>query len=269
MLRTLVLLAALLTTACSTVPITGRSQVILFSDADMVKLADEQHVKFMTDAKQKGVVVTGGDAAAARDIELVNRVGRRIIEAAGLADAPQWEITLLRDPTANASVLPNGKIVVHTGLLPVTRTEAGLAAVLGHEVGHVVARHTAERLSHTMLAQTGVQAANAAVAVYDPRYQAITAAAFGLGAQVGVLLPYNRAQESEADHLGLYYMAKAGYDPAEAIALWERMEAAGGSRQPQWLATHPSPAARRDQIRAWLPDAQRYYKDRSLPLPTR
>lgn len=269
MLRALVLIAALLAAACSTVPITGRSQVLLFSDGEMVRLADEHHAKFMTEARHKGVVVAATDAAATRDIELVNRVGRRIIEAAGLAATHRWEITLLRDPTANASVLPNGKIIVHTGLLPVTRSEAGLATVLGHEVGHVVARHTAERLSHTMLAQTGVQAANAAVAVYDPRYQAVTAAALGLGAQFGVLLPYSREQESEADHLGLLFMAKAGYDPAEAIALWERMEAAGGTRQPQWMSSHPSPATRRDQIRTWLPDAQRYYKDRSLPLPTR
>ncbi len=268
-MRNLPLVAALLLiTACQTVPGTGRSQVILFSDAQMVELANEQHVKFMAEAKQKGVIVTAADASAAANVEMVNRVGRRIIDAAGLAQQYQWEITLLRDETANASVLPNGKVLVHTGLLPITKTEAGLAAVLGHEVAHVVARHGAERLSQSMLAETGVQLANAATAAFDPRFQAVTGAALGLGAQYGVLLPYSRAHESEADHIGLLFMAKAGYPPAEAIGLWERMETAGG-RQPEFLSSHPSPATRRTQIRGWLPEAERYYKDRSLPLPTR
>ena len=269
-MRVFFLLAVLLVTAgCETVPGTGRTQVVLFSDQQMVELANEQHLKFMNEAKQKGVVVTPAEAGAAADVEMVNRVGRRIIDAAGLASKYQWEITLLRDKTANASVLPNGKVLVHTGLLPVTKTEAGLAAVLGHEVAHVVARHSAERLSHSILAQTGVQVANAAAAAYDPRFQAVTGAALGLGAQYGVMLPYSRAHESEADRLGLIYMAKAGYPPAEAIALWERMESAGGGRQPEFLSSHPSPATRRQQIREWLPEAERYYKDRSLPVPTR
>jgi len=267
--RAVAVIVALLTVACATVPITGRSQVLLFSDAQVVRLANQHHAKFMADARQKGVIVTPADAESARALDLVHRVGGRIIDAAGLADRHRWEITLVRDRSANASVLPNGKIVVHTGLLPVAKSDAGLAAVLGHEVGHVVARHSAERLSQTMLAQVGVQVANAAVAVYDPRYQAVTAAALGLGAQFGVLLPYSREHESEADHLGILFMAKAGYDPAEAIALWERMETVGGARQPEWVSSHPSPATRRAQLRAWLPQAQRYYQDRSLPLPTR
>jgi predicted Zn-dependent protease len=259
----------LLTAACQTVPGTGRTQVILFSEEEVVALANEHHLKFMTEARQKGVIVTAADPGAAGDVELVNRVGRRIIAAAGLAERYQWEITLIRDKTANASVLPNGKVVVHTGLLPITKSDAGLAAVLGHEVAHVVARHSAERLSQTMLAQAGVQLANVAVAAFDPRYQAATAAALGLGAQYGVLLPYSREHESEADHLGLLFMAKAGYPPAESIALWERMETAGSGQQPEWLSSHPNPATRRTQLRAWLPEAERYYQDRSLPLPTR
>jgi predicted Zn-dependent protease len=261
--------ALLLIAACETVPVTGRSQVILFSEEQMVQLANQHHLKFIAEARQKGAIVTAADAGAAGDVEMVNRVGRRIIDGAGLANRYQWEITLLRDRTANASVLPNGKVIVHTGLLPIAKSDAGLAAVLGHEVGHVVARHSAERLSHTMLAQTGVQLANAAVAAYDPRYQAVTGAALGLGAQYGVLLPYSREHESEADHLGLLFMAKAGYPPAEAIALWERMETAGGARQPEWLSSHPNPATRRAQTRAWLPEAERYYQNRALPLPLR
>jgi predicted Zn-dependent protease len=242
---------------------------LLFSDAQVAQLADQHHAKFMTEVKQKGVLVTGADANAARDLATVTTVGRRIIDAAGLADRYRWEIALVRDRQANAFVRPNGKIVVYTGILPAAKTDAGLAAVLGHEVAHVVARHGAERMSQSLLAQTGVQVANAAAAAYDPKYQAVTGAALGFGVQYGVLLPYSRAHESEADHLGLIFMARAGYDPVEAIGLWERMEALGGARQPEWMSSHPSPGTRRAQLRQWLPEAQPYYRDRSLPLPTR
>jgi predicted Zn-dependent protease len=265
-LLVLALGALLFLTACETVPVTGRSQVMLFSEDEVVKLADQAHIKFIAEAQQKGTIVTAADSTSGRDVALINTVARRIIDAAGLGSRYKWEITVLRDPTANASVMPNGKMVVHTGLLPVTRTDAGLAVVLGHEVGHVVARHSAERLSQSMLLETGTQVAASTVAS-SPALQALTAGALGLGAQFGVLMPYSRAHESEADRLGLIFMAKAGYDPAEALALWERMEKAGGSRTPEFLSTHPHPETRRAQIREWLPEAQRYYKDRSLPLP--
>jgi predicted Zn-dependent protease len=258
-----------LAVACETVPVTGRSQLILVSEQDVVQMSDKLHTEFITDARQKGLLVAPTSPEATRELEMVDRVGRRIVDAAGLADRYKWEVTLVRDQQANAFVRPNGKIVVYTGIMPIAKTEGGLAAVLGHEVSHVVARHSAERLSQSLLAQTGVQAANVAVAAYDPRYQGITAAALGFGVQYGALLPYSRAHESEADHLGIIYMAKAGYDPAEAIALWQRMEAASGSRQPQWLSTHPAPGTRVAQLREWLPEAQRYHKDRTLPVPTR
>ncbi len=266
----LLVVATLLVIACETVPITGRSQVVLFSEQQVSQLADQHHAQFMNEARAKNLLVTPADASMAPTLAMVDRVGRRIVDAAGLANRYRWEIALVRQNQMNAFVRPNGKIVVYTGILPAAKNEAGLAAVLGHEVGHVTAHHSAERLSHSMLAQVGVQAANAAVAAYDPRYAPVTAAVLGFGVQYGALLPYNRAHESEADHLGIIYMAKAGYDPAEAIALWERMEAgSGGARQPEWMSTHPSPATRRVQLREWLPDAQRYYRDPSLPLPTR
>lgn len=268
--RPLALVAVgLLLVACGTVPITGRSQVLLFSEEQVAGLADQHHAKFMAEARANNALVTPSDPASAQSLAMVDRVGRRIIDAAGLAGRYNWEIALVRSRQANAFVRPNGKIVVYTGILPMAKDDAGLAAVLGHEVAHVVARHSAERLSQNLLAQTGVQVANVAVAAYDPRFQGVTAAALGFGVQYGVLLPYSREHESEADHLGLLFMAKAGYDPAEAIALWERMEERGGSRQPDWTSSHPSPGTRRAQLRAWLPDAQRYYQDRSLPLPTR
>jgi predicted Zn-dependent protease len=264
----LVVVAMLVVVACETVPITGRSQVVLFSEQQVSQLADQHHAQFMNEARAKNLLVTGADPAMAQTLTVVDRVGRRIVDAAGLADRYRWEIALVKQNQANAFVRPNGKIVVYTGILPATKSEAGLAAVLGHEVGHVTARHSAERLTHGMLAQAGVGAANAAVAAYDPRYAPVTAAVLGFGVQYGALMPYNRAHESEADHLGILYMAKAGYDPAEAIALWERMEAGGGgARQPEWMSTHPSPATRRAQLREWLADAQRYYRDPTLPLP--
>ena len=267
--RALVVGALLLAVACETVPVTGRSQIVLFSEQQVSQLADQHHAQFMNEARAKNLLVTPADAPMAQTLAIVDRVGRRIVDAAGLATRYRWEIALVRQNQANAFVRPNGKIVVYTGILPAAKSEAGLAAVLGHEVGHVPARHSAERLTHSMLAQGGVQAANAAVAAYDPRYVAIAGAALGFGVQYGALLPYNRAHESEADHLGVLYMAKAGYDPSEAIALWERMEAAGSGRQPEWMSTHPSPGTRRAQLREWLPEAQRYYHDRSLPIPTR
>jgi predicted Zn-dependent protease len=267
-MRRLGLLAvAALLVACSTVPITGRSQVLLFSDEEVSGLADKHHLEFLAQAREKGVIVSATDPTGGRDVVMVDRVARRIIDAVGLTNRLKWEVVVVRDQQANASVLPNGKVVVYTGLLPVAKTEAGLATVLGHEVGHVVARHSAERLSQSMLAQAGVQAANVAVAAYDPRFATVTGAALGLGAQYGVLMPYSRKHESEADHLGLLFMAKAGYEPAEAITLWERMEAAGRSRTPEFLSTHPNPETRRAQLRAWLPEARRYYEDRTLPLP--
>jgi predicted Zn-dependent protease len=266
--RALPIVALLLVVACETVPITGRSQVILVSDQQVMQLADQHHAKFVADARAKNVLVTSADASMAPTLAMVDRVGKRIVDAAGLAGRYQWEVLLIKENQANAFVSPNGKIVVYTGILPATKNEAGLAAVLGHEVGHVTARHGAERISQEMLAQAGVQAANVAVAAYDPRYAAITGAALGIVGQYGVLLPYSRKHESEADHIGLLYMAKAGYDPAEAIALWERMETgSGGARQPEWMSTHPNPGTRREQLRAWLPEAQRYYQNRSLPLP--
>jgi predicted Zn-dependent protease len=183
-----------------------------------------------------------------------------------VARRAQWRAFLVRTSQVNANASADGTIVVYTGILPVAKSEAGLAAILGHEVAHVIARHSAERLSQNLLAQ-GVT--SVAVAASDPKYQALVGGALGLGAQYGVLLPFSREHESEADHLGLYYMAKAGYDPAEAPALWQRMAALGGKGTPEFMSTHPSHDTRIAQLNQWLPDARRYYQDRSLPLPAR
>lgn len=257
-----------LLSGCASVAVTGRSQLSLVSDEQMVQAANKSHASFMAAAAKKNAIASPADSPqTAAAITTVQRVSDRIIDAAGLRGKYQWQVTVIKSKAVNASVLPNGKIIVHSGLLPVAKNEAGLAAVLGHEVAHVVARHSAERMSQVLLANAVVAGTSAALAASSNTNAAAISSALGLGAQYGVLLPFSREHESEADRIGLLYMAKAGYDPAEAIALWERMERAGGTGPWEFLSTHPSPATRRDQIRAWLPEAQIYYADRSRPLP--
>jgi len=196
-------------------------------------------------------------------IEQVRRVGRRIAEATGRTDY-QWEFSLIEDKQANAFCLPGGKVAVYTGILPITRDDSGLAAVLGHEVSHAIARHGGERVTQTLLVQMGLAATQVALARNDPVVVQQVTALFGAGATVGLLLPWSRAQESEADHLGLIFMAKAGYDPHAALDLWNRMaEAAKGrDRPPEYLSTHPSEATRIKQIEAWIPEAMQFYAPR-------
>lgn len=187
--------------------------------------------------------------------DLVKRVGTRIAAATGRTDF-QWEFMVIEDPQANAFALPGGKVAVYTGILPITRDEAGLAAVLGHEVAHAVARHGTERVSQNLLVQMGLAGTMAALSNRDPK------TVLGAGAAVGLVLPWSRGQESEADHLGLIYMAKAGYNPSAARDLWIRMAAAarGHDRPPGFLSTHPSEATRIQQIEAWLPEASQHYR---------
>ncbi len=194
--------------------------------------------------------------------DLVTRVGSRIAEATGRTDY-QWEFHVIDDnKQVNAFALSGGKVAAYTGILRVTTDDAGLATVLGHEVAHAIARHGGERVSQVLLVEVGLAAAQAAMANRDPRTVRLVTGLLGAGAAVGVILPFSRAQESEADHLGLIYMAKAGYDPHAAIAFWQRMErAAQGQRSPpEFLATHPSHATRISQIEQWIPEAMQYYE---------
>ena len=195
---------------------------------------------------------------------LIARVGKRLAAVApdrGFA----WEFNLIESPDMNAFCLPGGKVVVYTGILPITRTEAGLAVVIGHEVAHALARHGAERMSDQMVAQVGTTAAavalSATVTGRSRTYLPAMMAAVGAGATYGYVLPMSRAQESEADRIGLILMAMAGYDPREAVTVWERMRAANtGPRKAEWLSTHPADTTRIADIRHWLPEAMRYYR---------
>jgi predicted Zn-dependent protease len=204
-----------------------------------------------------------------REVEPVQRVARRVIEAAKrskyaeMANQFQWEVTVIKnDRTANAFALPGGKIAVYTGIFPVAKTEAGLAAVMGHEVVHALARHGAERMSQNQVTQSTLQVVGAALGVSstDPRLSQTAMAALGIGAQVGVLLPFSRAHESEADYIGLLLAAQAGYDPREAVHLWERMEQRGGGNSSEFLSTHPSHGTRIKQLQTWMPEALTLYK---------
>jgi len=240
----------------------------MISDQQLATAANQSFSQFMGLVNRKNAMMSSSESPqAAATLASVNRVSERIVDAAGLRGRYRWQTVVVKSREANAFVMPNGKIVVFTGLLPVAKTEAGLAAVIGHEVAHVVARHQAERMSQALLAQMALTAADVALATSNSKYRPVIGAALGLGAQYGVLLPFSREHESEADHIGQFYMAKAGYDPSEAVALWERMEAAGGSGPWEFLSTHPSPATRRAQLREWLSEAKLYYADSSRPLP--
>jgi len=244
-----VMLAAIVPAACETVPYTGRSQLQLISP--------QQENEMGVQAFQQIV----GKAKLSTANEMVTRVGKRIAGVTGLPDA-QWEYRLIQDDKqVNAFALPGGKVAVYTGILPVTKDENGLAAVLGHEIGHVVARHGGERMSQQMGVNAVVETV-AGLSSGDPLVVQSVAAVLGAGASVGVLLPWGRAQESEADHLGLILMAKAGYDPHAARDLWVRMAnlSQGSGKPPEFLSTHPSEATRITQIEAWMPEAVQYYK---------
>jgi predicted Zn-dependent protease len=238
--------------ACASAPYTGRHQIMLLPEGAELEMGLTAYREVLS----KGHV--SRDTAVNAQ---VTRVGERIAAATGRTDY-QWEFKVLEDKQANAFCLPGGKVAVYTGILPITRDDAGLAAVLGHEVSHAVARHGAERVSQGLLVQTGLAATQVALARHDPRMVQSVTALLGAGTAVGLLLPWSRAQESEADHLGLIYMAKAGYPPSAARDLWLRMEAAskGQQRPPEFLSTHPSPETRIRQIEAWIPEALQYYR---------
>ena len=229
--------------ACSSVPGTGRSQLRLISVEQEQKMGLDAWQEILKDAP----VETGTP-----DAQLVERVGRRIAAVSGVSYP--WEFKLIRDDaTVNAFCLPGGKVAVYSGLLPVTQSEAGLAAVIGHEVAHATSHHGAERVSQELIAQGAMVVAGYGLEGQDPIVREAVMKGLGVGAQVGALLPYSRLHEHEADEVGLRYMIRAGYDPYEAVQLWHRMEKVGGERPPEFLSTHPEPAARAERLRGLIP----------------
>ena len=244
---------ALTLSACSTVPETGRRQLILLSQAE------EMQMGFSSFEQMKKEVPISKDKKLNDQLQ---QVGTRIAAVAPLKDA-KWEFVLFDSPEANAFCLPGGKVGVYTGILPITKDNGGLATVIGHEVAHAVARHGGERVSQAVLLQAGGSVLGAALSGYDPKVQAAATQIYGLGSQLGYALPHSRHQESEADHIGLLYMADAGYDPKQAIGFWQRFGAhnqQAGSGTPWFLRTHPLDETRIQNLQHWMPEAEARYR---------
>lgn len=256
----------LLLAGCSSVALTGRKQLLLVSDSEVMSLSNSSFQDYMKTAKP---------STNAANTAMVVRVGKRIANAVetylrnnGMANEIKnfaWEFHLVQDPEPNAFCMPGGKIVVNEGILPYTQTEEGLAIVLGHEVGHAVAKHSAERLSQQMVASYGGQLLSGVLSNKSAATQNLAQQIYGLGAQYGVMLPYSRRNESEADHLGLVFAAMAGYNPQAAIPFWQRMASGGSKKVPEFMSTHPSDASRINNIRKLLPEAMKYYTPANAP----
>jgi len=253
---------AFLMTACSTVPLTGRRQANLVSDAEMNQMATQSYNQLLSAPSTKVV----NNTAQSRKVK---EIGSKIANAVttfmnqnGYADQVsgyKWEFNLIDSKEVNAWCMPGGKVAVYTGILPVTLTDAGLATVMGHEIAHAVAKHSNERYSNQMIAQGLGSILGGAVTNSDAGMNVFNQV-FGIGAQAGVLLPNSRKQESEADRLGLTFMAMAGYDPSKAVEFWQRMSAqSNGQAPPEFLSTHPGDATRIADIKKYLPEAQKFY----------
>ena len=247
---------------CSEVEITGRKQFNIVPDSTMNSMSFQSYGEFISGHKL---------STNAEQTQMVKRVGGRIQKAVeqycktnNIEDrlkGYEWEFNLVEDPNINAWCMPGGKVVVYTGILPVTQNEPGLAVVLGHEIAHAFAKHGAERMSQGLLVELGGVALSTALKDKPEQTKNLFMQSYGIGTQVGVLLPYSRVQESEADHLGLIFMAMAGYNPQEAISFWQRMAAQKkGTQTPEFLSTHPADETRIQDLKKLLPEAMKYYK---------
>jgi predicted Zn-dependent protease len=242
--------------SCTTNPFTGNKTLALVPNSQLFPTAFAQYDQFLTENN----VITG-----TADAEMIKRVGQRIAVAAerwlnanghqGYLDDYKWEYNLVNDKTVNAWCMPGGKIVFYTGILPIAQNETGIAAIMGHEVAHALANHGQQRMSAGMLQQIGAVAGN--IAIKDEQSRNLFNQAYGIGSQVGVMLPFSRSHETQSDEIGLYLMAIAGYNPTEAAELWKRMKAnSGGQAPPEFLSTHPSNDTRINNLTQWAPKAQ-------------
>ena len=257
------LLLASLITGCTNNLVTGRKQLRLVSETELQTMASQEYKSFLNENK---VVSTSTN----RDAEMVRRVGTRIAAAIktyydgkgmpSVLEGYKWEFNLIENKEANAWCMPGGKVVVYTGLLPLTQNEAALAVVIGHEITHAVAQHGSERMSQGLLQQLGGTALQVALANKPAETQNLFLTAYGIGSTLGGTLPFSRKEESEADKFGLFFSAMAGYNPQEAIPFWERMAASGGAKPPEFLSSHPSDASRIANLKINMPEAMKFYK---------
>lgn len=255
----LIMISSFFLAGCSTVPITGRKQVNLVSDAQLIP---------QSAANYNEVIKEGPLAANRQQAQMIKDVGERISRAveqyfkergqAEILEGFVWEFNLIEEDIPNAWCMPGGKVAFYTGILPYTQDEAGIAVVMGHEIAHAIARHSNERISHQMLQQGGGYLASWLGSKTD--YHDAIMQAYGLGAQIGAILPYSREHESEADRMGLIFMAMAGYNPEAAVGFWQRMAAAGGEKPPEFLSTHPSDQTRIRELNEHMPEAMEYYR---------
>ncbi|PIE70900.1 MAG: peptidase M48 [Deltaproteobacteria bacterium] len=259
----LCLFVLLLIAACATVPLTGRSQLNLIPASSMRAMSLSQYTAFLT---KNPPAKTGEDA------RMVKRVGTRIQKAvetyfeqngrSAELSGYAWEFNLVESETVNAWCMPGGKVVVYSGILPIAENETGLAVVMGHEIAHAVARHGNERMSQALMVQLGGIGLSVALEEQPEKTQALWMTAFGVATQVGLMLPFSRLHEKEADHLGLIFMSMAGYDPRQAVGFWQRMSAQGGGGVPEFLSTHPSDETRVRNLQTLVPEALTYYRNR-------
>lgn len=256
--------------ACQKTMITGRKQLSLIPASQLNALSFSQYRQFINE---------NNTMKSGPELERVRRISTDLIEAVKVyyhaegrssdLNKFKWEVNVVNDPSVNAFCMPGGKIVVYTGILPVAKNDDGLAAILGHEIAHALANHGGERMSQGLVAQVGLASLDVALSQKPAATRNLFMAAAGAGTQVGVLLPFSRKHESEADEIGLYLSAMAGYNPSEAEQLWYRMAAAGGSGTPAFLSTHPDPKRRAKKLKSMVPAALRYKRKYPVPKSSR
>ena len=235
---------------CRSTPMTGRKQLLLIPESQEIQMGVTAYSDMLKEEK-----ITRNQ----RYEEMVNRVGQRIAAVAGRSDY-KWEFKVIESPTQNAFCLPGGKVAVYEGILPICQSEAGLAVVMSHEIAHALARHGGERMTHSTMTEGVKKAVGYAVKGADAKNAELVLTAYGAASKYGVILPYSRKHESEADHIGAKLMAKAGYDPSEAPLFWERFAGAKeGAAPAEFLSTHPSDARRAADLRELLPEAMQIY----------
>jgi predicted Zn-dependent protease len=254
------LVGLFLLSSCATVPITGRKQMKLLPEETMTQMGFASYSEFMdenpvsTNQSAKAQVKRAGENISSAVVKYMkdNGFGKHL-------DSYRWEFTLVQDKTPNAWCMPGGKVVFYEGILPLTQNENGIAVVMGHEIAHAIAQHGNERMSQGLVTQLGGMALATALQEKPEQTQQIFMLAYGIGSQLGAILPYSRLHEKEADRLGLIFTAMGGYDPREAIKFWERMAAQNKQQIPEWLSTHPLDQTRIEEMKKNMPEALKYY----------
>jgi predicted Zn-dependent protease len=262
----LIIILALLIQGCSRNVVTGRRQLSLVNESQLQLMAVDQYRAFL----QENEVL---DPSSNSEAAMVRRVGDRIAAAineyytsqsmAEVLEGYEWEFNTIASEQANAWVMPGGKVAVYTGLLRITQNENALAIVMGHEIAHAVAQHGSERMSQALVQQLGGIALDVALSQQPQQTRDLFLISYGIGSQVGAILPWSRQQELEADRFGLRFAAMAGYDPREAVPFWQRMSEAGGPSPPEFLSTHPADSRRIRELEKLMPEALEHYRPRN------